>query len=469
MPDGGEGSAAAVAPAEWGPTEDGLAQAFLAQHGSELRYCPSSGRWLRWARYRWVWDEADLHWQYVLRLARQLPKSGRWARFHGKARSASGVAGVTRLARTSPTVTVALDELDAHPYELNTPDGIVDLRTGLLGAADRSHLHTRATSVGPDFDRRGVVFDRFLDETFGDDVGLRTYVQRLVGAAAIGTVLEQILPFAHGEGADGKSTLFGAIMHALGIGTTGYAIAASPELLLQRQHADHPTELAQLAGARLVVCSELDEGQRFAEARVKLLTSPDIIPARFMHGNWFSYRPSHSLFLLGNHRPVATSGGPAFWRRLRLLPFTHSVPQDRQDPHLPERLQQEAPAILAWIVQGAVAYLRDGTGEPDSVRAATAAYARDQDSVAGFVAECCDLAAGKPGVQVAVGVLRAAYERWCADNGDAPVTPKVLSQRLHRLGVTSGRGGKGVRRYEGIALHAEPERQRPRPGGEPMF
>lgn len=258
-------------------------------------------------------------------------------------------------------------------------------------------------------------------------------------------------------------------MHTLGIDKTGYAIAASSDLLLQRPHADHPTELAQLAGARLVVCSELDEGQRFAEARVKLLTSPDIIPARFMHGNWFSFRPSHSLFLLGNHHPAAGSGGPAFWRRLRLLPFIRSVPEDRQDPHLPERLQQEAPAVLAWIVQGAVAYLRDGTGEPDTVRAATAAYAREQDSVAGFVAGCCELAVDQPAVQVTTGSPRSAYERWCAENDDEPVTPKVFTQRLHRLGVTSGRGAKGVRRYEGITLSATAQLLPPERSGDPMF
>jgi putative DNA primase/helicase len=468
LPHGDESRA--VAPADWGPTEDGLAQALLAQHGDDLRYCPASGRWLRWEQFRWVWDDADRHWQYVLQLARQLPKTGRWRRFHGKALSASGVAGITRLARTSPAVTVGIDELDAHPYELNTPIGIVDLRAGILGPADRTHLHTRSTAVGPDFERRGEVFERFLDDTFGDDAGLRAYVQRLVGVAAIGTVLEQVLPFAHGDGADGKSTLFGAIMYALGIDRSGYAIAASSDLLLQRPHADHPTELAQLAGARLVVCSELDEGQRFAEARVKLLTSPDVVSARFMRGDYFSFRPSHSLFLLGNHRPEARSGGPAFWRRLRLLPFVRSVPEDRQDPHLPERLQEEAPAVLAWIVRGAADYLRDGTDEPDTVRAATAAYAREQDTVARFVADCCDLAADQPQMQVATSTLRDAYERWCVGADEAPVTAKVFTQRLQRLGVASGRGAKGVRRYEGIIVRAANQANYPvRSSAEPML
>lgn len=432
-----------------------MSRALLARFGHDLRYCPQVGRWMRWAGHRWVWDEADLHWQWILELARQLPTSGRWRRFSGKALSAAGVAGVARLARTSPAVTVEPERLDAHPYDLNTPLGIVDLRTGELRRPDRARLHTRSTSVAPDFERRGEVFQRFLDDTFGTDDGLRTYVQRLVGAAAIGTVLEQLLPFAYGTGANGKSTLFESIMYALGIGSTGYAIAASSDLLMQRQHPDHPTELAQLAGARLVVCSELEEGQRFAEARVKLLTGGDIVPARFMRGDWFTFTPSHMLFLLGNHRPDARSGGPAFFRRLRLLPFVRTVPVERRDPHLRERLHEEAPAILAWVVRGAAAYLRGGLIEPDVVRVATSAYASEQDTVGRFVAECCHLAVDQPLVQVSTTALRDAYQQWCVVNDDVPVNAKRLTQQLHQLGVTSSRGAKGTRLYVGISLVAQ--------------
>lgn len=273
------------------------------------------------------------------------------------------------MARSDPGFVVNASELDAHPYELNTPGGIVDLRTGDIRPADPRQLHTRSTSVTPDFERRSVVWDRFLDDTFGDDRGLRGYVQRLLGVSAIGTVREQLLPFAYGAGANGKSTLLEAAIHALGLGGSGYAIAASSELLMLRPFADHPTELAQLAGARLVLCSELNEGQKFAEARVKLLTGRDSIPARFMRGNWFTFTPSHTLWLLGNHRPEVQSGGPAFWRRVRLIPFVNSTPIALQDGQLGERLQQDAPAVLAWIVRGAVDFHRDGLREPAGYRA----------------------------------------------------------------------------------------------------
>ncbi|GAA1574656.1 phage/plasmid primase, P4 family [Dactylosporangium maewongense] len=439
-------------PHAWGATEDGLAQALAHTHGHELRFCPQRGTWLRWTGHRWVWDEAEQHRELIRALARELPTSSRWRRFRQGALSAGGVSGVARLARSDPRLVVELGQVDAHPYELNTPGGIANLQTGELHAADPQRLHTRSSAVTPDFERRAEVWERFLTDTFGEGDALRIYVQRLLGISALGAVLEQILPFALGAGANGKSTLLEASMHALGLGGSGYAIAASSELLMQRQFADHPTELAQLHGARLVVCSELSEGARFSEGRVKQLTGRDSIPARYMRGNWFSFAPSHTLWLLGNHRPEVRTGGLAFWRRVRLIPFTRTLSEDRQDRRLGERLAEEAPAVLAWIIRGAVDYHRYGLPEPAAVRAATAAYARDEDTVARFVAECCHLAADQPLVRVATTRFRRAYERWCQQTGDAPVTAKRLTQDLERQGVRTGRGTGGARHYVGVSL-----------------
>src|SRR5690606_6945349 len=225
----------------------------------------------------------------------------------------------------------------------------------------------------------------------GGNAELIAYVQRLVGISVIGTVLEQILPFAHGAGANGKSTLTEAAMHALGRGEAGYAISAPSEMLMVRKHSEHPAELAQLAGARLVICSELDDGQRFAEARIKQLTGRDSINARFMRGNPFTFTPSHTIWLLGNHRPDTGAGGDAFWRRVKLLNFEHVVPEPERDPTLGEKLEAEAPAVLAWIARGAADYLRSGLRTPSAVQTATADYAHDQDTVSRFVEEDCHI------------------------------------------------------------------------------
>jgi putative DNA primase/helicase len=441
------------AAAAWGPTEDGLARALVAHHGHELRYCPQRGQWLLWRGHRWVWDDAEQHREFVRALARQLPTAGGWRRFRGQALSAGGVSGVVRLARSDPAVTVPFAALDARPYELNTPAGVVNMRTGKVAAADPALLHTRSTVAAPDFDRRSPVFDDFLHDTFGDDADLAAYVQRLIGVSAIGSVLEQLLPFAVGPGANGKSTLLEAAMHALGRGDDGYARAGSSEMLMVRKHTEHPAELAQLSGARLVVCAELDDGQRFAEARVKQLTGRDSLSARFMRRDWFTFEPSHTLWLLGNHLPVAKAGGPAFWRRLRVLPFTRVVPPERQDKELGERLARDAPVVLAWIINGAAAYHEGGLREPASVSSATAAYARDQDTIGRFVEEQCRLAPGSAHVRTAVGVLRESYEQWCEQLGERPASAKRLTQDLQtRFGVMDARGSKGQRFYTGIAV-----------------
>jgi putative DNA primase/helicase len=98
----------------------------VAYHGDELRYCPQRGQWLLWQGHRWIWDDAERHREFVRGLARQLPTAGGWRRFRAQALSAGGVSGVVRLARSDPAVTVAFAELDARPYELNTPAGVVN-------------------------------------------------------------------------------------------------------------------------------------------------------------------------------------------------------------------------------------------------------------------------------------------------------------------------------------------------------
>src|SRR5699024_4778611 len=163
-----------------------------------------------------------------------------------------------------------------------TPGGIVDLHTGHIRPTEPGDLVTRTTNAIPNFDPPPAIWTDFIATTFGGDEALAAYVQRLAGLALIGQVREQILPFWFGHGANGKATLLEARMWAMRTGYDGYAKAAAAEILMVRRHEGHPTELAQLAGARLVVCSELEDGQRLAEARVKLLTGRDTINARFL-------------------------------------------------------------------------------------------------------------------------------------------------------------------------------------------
>lgn len=444
-------------PTTYSRTDDGNALRLVDQHAEQLRYVPQRGQWLAWDGHRWRWDDHGQVYEHTRALARNLPNTAREEQRHRAwSLSARGISAAIRTAQTDPRVVTSIADLDRRPYELNTPAGVADLRTGTLRQPDPAALHTRSTDVAPDLEQPPERWLTFLADTFAGDPALTLYVQRLLGVSLLGTVLEQLLPFAFGEGANGKTTLLGAVMRVIGLGDTGYALTAPADLLLATQNSGHPTELARLAGARLVVTSELEEGQRFAEAKVKQLTGRDPVTARFMRQDFFTFTPTHSLWLLANHAPAVRAGGPAFWRRLRLLPFLHVVPPEQRDPHLEDQLvDKEGPQILGWLIQGAADYLTHGLAEPNSVRTATSTYERDQDTVGRFVEEACQIGpAGQQGMRVKVAELRAAYETWCRIEGETPVSAKAFTLTLcSRFQVQRDRD-MSVRWYDGIRLDA---------------
>jgi len=459
-------------------TDDGNALRLIDAHHHELRYAPQRGGWLHWTGHRWAWDQAGTVHEHARHIARDLPLLSKAEEKHKEySLSARALANMVRVAQTDPRIVAHADDLDRRPYELNTPSGIVDLRTATIHPADPAALHTRTTAVDVDLDSKPKRWLDFLAETFAGDPELTTYVQRLLGVSLLGVVLEQLLPFAYGVGANGKTTLLDVAQHVIGIGDEGYSISAPAEMLLATTHQGHPTEIARLSGARLVVTSELEEGQRFAEARVKQLTGRDAISGRFMRQDWFTFTPTHTLWLLANHQPHVRSGGPAFWRRLRLLPFLHTVPTAHRDPALAERLiETEGPQILGWLIHGCANYLTSGLGEPESVQLATEAYAKDQDTVTRFVEECCETGSHtQQGMAAPVPKMRTEYETWCRNEGESPLSARGLTMALtQRFGVVSHRS-RTSRHYLGIRIlsvtddeairHARPD---PRDEDEPQ-
>jgi putative DNA primase/helicase len=439
-------------------TDDGNALKLIDTHHHHVRYCPEAASWLHWTGYRWEWDTAGNIHEHARQIARDLPirsgDEGKTDRAHQKkSLSNNGLKGMVSVARTDPRTIVTPSQLDARPYELNTPKGIVNLRTGKLMPPNPAALHSRTTPVAP-HSGPAPRWEKFLSDTFAGQPEMTIYIQRLLGLSIIGEHLEQILPFPFGSGANGKSTLMDVVQGVIGSGRDGYSIPAPSELLLTSSQQGHPTELARLSGARLVVASELEDGQRFAESRIKQLTGGDRIAARFMGKDFFDFVPTHTIWLHANHQPKVSTGGPALWRRMRLLPFVHVVPESERVVGLEHQLiAQEGAQILAWIIQGCVDYLNDGLAEPDSVKQATKAYEMDQDTVARFVEECCALGARTAqGFSIRVPELRSEYEQWCKQEGESPVSSKALTMALtNRYDVGSERS-MSSRYYSGIRL-----------------
>jgi putative DNA primase/helicase len=207
----------------------------------------------------------------------------------------------------------------------------------------------------------------------------------------------------------------------------------------------------------MVICSEVNEDDHFDEAKVKMLTGGDTLTARFMRRDHFTFAPTHQLWLMGNHKPAVKSGGRSFWRRLRLIPFVHEVPEDKMVDDLQGILVGDhGPEVLAWIVAGAVQYAAGGLDDPEAVKSATKEYAADQDTITRFVADMCVTNVGEH-VKTKVSDLRDEYERWCFNEDEAPVSGKKFTQELSRkFNVGQGRSNSN-RHYTNVALRADSE------------
>lgn len=430
-------------------SEDGFSQALISEFGTSVRYCVEMGRWLTWNGWKWQTQPSGggMVREYAKAVARRYPEDRGWLTHKKRCLSNAGITNAVNLAATDHRVTVSINDLDARPWEMNTPAGIIDLRTGLLGPARPDRLHSKSTTVAPDYDADQGPWLDFLHTTFKDDLELIAFVQRLLGYACIGEVREAILPVFFGEGANGKTVLLETVKLLLG----DYATVAPQKFLVQGP-AQHATEVAAIAGARLVIASETNEGEKFDEAKVKILTGGDEVKARFMRQDEFTFVPSHMLVMMTNHRPEVGSGGPSFWRRVREIPFDNIVPEDERDPELKERLvTQHGPAIMAWLAQGAALYARMGLAEPTGVKVATKQYEASTDTVAQFVEERLIIGGGDV-VKVRVSAVREAYESFCREDGSEPVSGKALTQSLvKRFGIGRTRDASS-RFYTGLTL-----------------
>ncbi|MGW0086510.1 DNA primase family protein [Streptomyces sp. NPDC003393] len=431
-------------------SDRGNARLFVERYRNEFRHVEGLG-WFFWDGYRWnrtngekaaLWAAGEMAEDLPVTDTRGIFSDNELARHKRRTLSTTGIQALLAQAKASPGLSIDPDALDGDPYTLCTPAGVVDLHTGQLRSPDPSRdLHSRATSVAPqpmDTPR----WRRFLSDTFGaDDAGVEMidFLQLLLGHSITGDVGAQVLPFLHGEGKNGKSTLMDIVLQILG----DYADAAPPGFLMDRgAFSEHSTELTELHGRRLVVCSELKPNDKFDEARVRLLTGGDRIKARRMRQDYFSFAPTHHLWLLGNHRPEVTVGGFAFWRRIRLLPFTRTVPAGRRIDNLAfELVRDEGAGVLQWIIEGATKYLstRDPLDGPDQVRLATTTYATTEDHIGRFLEECCIVDLGNSsGLRVDQALLFDQYQHWCRTEGIRAATPRAFASRVRtELGLTS--------------------------------
>lgn len=448
-------------PATFALTDLGNAERLVARHGDDLHFVHAWDTWLVWDGSRWPIDDtgeierrakATVRGMYAEAEAiSDQGERGALAAHAIRSESEGRIKALIALAESEPTIPVAPAALDADPWLFNCANGTLDLRRGVLLPYDRAHLLTKMAPVTYDPTAGCTTWDTFLRRIMAGDEQKIGYLQRAVGYGLTGLTVEQVLFILYGVGANGKTTFVEAIKALLG----PYAASTDPATFLATATDRIRNDLARLAGVRFVPAVEADEGRRFAEALVKQITGGDTITARFLHKEFFEFTPAFKVFLATNHKPVVRGTDHAIWRRIRLIPFTVSIPPAEQDRYLLDKLRRELSGILNWAVQGCLAWQREGLGTPDVVSKATADYRAEMDALAGFLADRC--AVGEAFSEVA-GALYGAYRSWCDANGEHPLNQTRFGTQLADRGFPAHRDGarryrRGLRLCDGVTGH----------------
>ena len=442
-------------------TEWGNAEAIAALFADRLKYDHRQGRWLLWQEHWWK-EDIEL---YRRELASEMVSA--------RIKAATGIAGDDErkraisfmmkswservinaslsLARSKRGITDPGDSWDTDPYLIGVANGVVDLRTGKLRPGCPGDRITRHIDIAFDPSAECPTWINFLDAVFQSDRALIDYMHKSIGYTLSGLNKEQAFFFLHGKGWNGKTTMLETMLHIFG----PYGHNTDFSTFLSGRYGDsHPTELAELAGKRLVVAQEPDESKSLNAARLKALAGGDKGRARFLHQRGFSWDRTEKVWLAANHKPVVRDPTAGFWRKIRFVLFEAEFKGSKCDRDLPDKLKIEAPGILAWIVRGALRWQSEGLPTPGKIEKATEEYRLESDPVGKFLEECCDI---KDGLWVGTRPLRTAWNQWAKENNER-LTLREFWGRLKMRGCEPKRklhAGKQARGWEGIGLVEE--------------
>jgi len=422
-------------------TDMGNAERFSEEYRDSVRYCHGWRRWLVWDGRRWKLDDTGEVDRRAKDTIRKIYRSSaeamdsdfrkQLAKWAIKSEGVGRRNAMLEMARSEWGIPVVPSQLDLDPWVLNVQNGTIMLATGELYEHSKGDRITKLIDTKYDPKAECPTWYDFLDKIFGRNESLIKFMQLLVGYSLTGCITEQILPILWGAGANGKSTFVGALLDLLG---RDYAIRAARDLIMNKSRDSHPTALADLHGKRIAIVSETEEGGRLAESLVKDLTGGEPVRARRMREDYWEFIPTHKTWLVTNHKPNIRGTDYAIWRRIRLIPFSVTIPEEEQDHDLPAKLAAEKEGILAWAVRGCLEWQQAGLGFPDEVKAATEAYKESEDILAAFMSEKCVV---NKHAEAKGGELYAEYVRWCNANGEEPKSSRRFGDALTERGFGS--------------------------------
>lgn len=444
-------------------TDTGNGDRFVKRWGSTVRYVPEWRTWLIWDGSRWLNDDVQLIMERAKTVAREIHHEAASVPDHNVQRVLTRHAltsqkierlnAMVRLASSVPEAVIRASELDKDNFLLGVKNGVLELRTGRLRDADPEDYLTRQSPVAYDANAECPVFVDFLTAITDGNLEIVEYMQRIMGYCLTGETSEQCLFFFYGSGANGKTTLLNVIKELMGPDYCKQTPAES--LMVKARGGGASNDIARLEGVRVTLSNEIEEGSRLAESLVKSMTGSDPVVARMLYREFNEFVPRFKLIIAGNHQPVIRGDDHGIWRRLHLVPFPVTIPPEKRDHKLSEKLRAELPGILNFALKGCVTWQKNGLNPPKLIADAVAEYRSEMDILGQWIEERCILG---PEHEVVAATAYMNYKAWASGNGFQALSSNSFGRRLkerfpkkkkkdgtYYIGITS--------KYRGIELH----------------
>lgn len=361
-----------------------------------------------------------------------------------------------KLGFSDPRIAMRFEDFDTDPWLLNVFNGTIDLRSGKLQPHAREDYITKLSPVWFNPEATCPTWMAHLNRIMEGNEELIGYLQRLLGYCLTGQVTESIFPIFWGSGQNGKSTLLRAVRNVLG---TDYVNTAPSGFLMSKTREEHPTEIADLAGSRIVIASETGKGARLNVEQMKQLTGEDRLKGRYMRMDYFEFPVTFKVIYMTNHKPIINNTEIATWRRIKLIPFTAQIPPEERDNLIDEKLRSESSGILNWMLEGCRTWQNYGMMEPEEVSTATKEYRTDSDVLGEFINEELEFGESR---RVSVDRLYGAYEDWAKVDAGLQRTyskrgfGQALRERDEWRGVAQY-ASKNRRMWRGVGLRVDRE------------
>lgn len=420
----------------------GNAELFAELWGKDLMYLPMRKDWCGWTGKLWDLEpggymeqtKAKATVKHMEALSLTLPTSTERLAMRQHAVRSGSLQGIRAMSTLSKdTLKQNGDNLDSDPWLFNVPNGTIDLRTGELRNHSREDYITKMGGCTYDRDAVAPMWLAALEKTFDGNQELIDFLQRMAGYMLTGITREQCLFFYFGGGANGKSTFIETLTAIWG----DYALRSPTETVMKKKNdAGIPNDVARLRGARLVVTQEIGANMQFSENVIKDLTGDDTKTARFLHGEWFDFKPELKLVLYGNHKPTVTGTDDGIWRRIKLIPFLHSFKDDdtKVDDLARVLFREEGPGILRWCVEGCLKWQVARLNPPEIVVEATAEYRGEMDVFGDFYRDHFHKTWDAED-KVSMERVFQLYLSWANDVGERPLSQRKVNAKMIDIGA----------------------------------